>query len=292
MEGTPIRKLANQLDSSKSTVQRTISSTLKKVPNSNHISELVCKHFCGVLLVDGKYVHVKGFEKKIAFLWCLDYQSHDVVINKLASSENYQAYLDFFRQLKSVNYPLNTIICDENESLMMAASYHYPKVKIQLCLNHIKEGIRRDLQSRTNAEHEHFVKQIEYLFRQRDIYQYSKYASKLVKEHGTDNRYSNILKGLARKHELLIRHLVDRDVPATNNLIESFNSHLEARVRSIKGFESYTSAELWLNAYVMNRRLTKFTDCEGKFKYLNGKCSLSFTAKDDAPKVSLLKKVR
>lgn len=248
MEGTPIRKLARQLETSKSSIQREIARTLLKVPNSNHVSQLICKKFCHVLLVDGKYIHVKGFEKKIPMLWCLDYQSHDPLIHMLAPSENYQAYLAFFSKLKDMNYPLEVLICDESESLIFAAKFHYPNVKIQLCLNHIKEGIRRTLQSRTNPSHEHFVKQIEYLFRQKGIYEYSKYAVKLTREHKENLAYMNILLELSRKHELLIRHLVDKRAPSTNNLIESFNSHLEARVRSLKGFESFESAEVWLNA--------------------------------------------
>lgn len=292
LEGTPIRKLAAQLELSKSNIQRIISKTLKKVPNSNHISEIVCKHFCHVLLVDGKYIHVKGFEKKIPLLWGIDYQSHDPVIHQLAPSENYQSYLNFFRQLKNINYPLDILICDENDSLIYAAKFHYPNVKIQLCLNHIKEGIRRTLQSRTNPTHEHFVKQIEHLFRKQTIYEYSKYAVRLTQEHTNNPLYLNILLELNRKHEFLIRHLVDKRAPATNNLIESFNSHLEARVRSLKGFESFNSAELWLNAYVMNRRLSKFTDCSGKFKHLNNTAPIAHTAMYDAQKVSLLKKVR
>ncbi len=86
--------------------------------------------------------------------------------------------------------------------------------------------------------------------------------------------------------------MVDKRAPATNNLIESFNSHLEARVRSLKGFESFNSAELWLNAYVMNRRLSKFTDCRGKFKHLNKTAPIAHTAMYDAQNVSLLKKVK
>jgi hypothetical protein len=58
--------------------------------------------------------------------------------------------------------------------------------------------------------------------------------------------------------------------PLTSNLIETFNGHLEDRLASIKGFESYQHAQLWLNAYILKRRFTKFTDCGRKFHRLNG----------------------
>ncbi len=163
------------------------------MPNNNHISEIVCKKFCHVLLVDGKYVHIKGYDKKIPLLWGIDYASHDIIIHQLEPSENYQADLNFFRQLKQMNYPLDCLVCDESESLMFAAQYHYRKVKIPLCLNHVKEGVRRTLQSRTNPISKHFVKQIEYLFRQKSVYQYSKYARKLMQEHGDNLVYQNMM---------------------------------------------------------------------------------------------------
>ncbi|MBD3279439.1 MAG: hypothetical protein GF390_01875 [Candidatus Pacebacteria bacterium] len=67
-------------------------------------------------------------------------------------------------------------------------------------------------------------------------------------------------------------------MPTTTNLIECFNSHLQGRLKTIKGFESFKHADLWLNAYFLRRRTKKFTDCRGKFRNLNGKTSL-FKAK-------------
>jgi transposase-like protein len=237
-------------------------------------------------------LNVKGYERGAAFIYCIDYYSHDILIHQLSPSENYQSYLAFFKKIKQLNYPLDTLVCDGLETIHNSARFIYPKIKIQICTNHIKEGIRRTLQSRTNPQHEHFIKQIEYLFRARGVYEYSKYATKLVKEHSDNRIYQNILIELNRKHEILIRYLINKRVPSTTNLIEAFNSHLEARLRSIRTFQSLETAELFLNAWVMNRRLTPFKECKGKFKYLNGSASIALTAKDEAPKLSLLKKVK
>jgi transposase-like protein len=284
--------LASQLDLSKSTIERIILTTLKTVPNSNHVSEIVCKHFCGVLIVDGKYIHVKGHEKKIPMIWAIDYHSHDILIHQLSSAENYLTYLSFFLKLKAIHYPLETVVCDELESISLAAKHVYPKVKIQLCTNHVKEGIRRSLKSRTNPIHEHFIKQIECMFRKNNLGEYCHYARNLIRQHHSNDDYRKILQEINRKHELLIRYLIDKQVPSTSNLIELFNSHLEARLKSIKGFKSFYTAELWLNAYVLNRRLSKFTSCSKKFKHLNGTCSLSYTAMDDAKKINLIKSAK
>jgi len=70
--------------------------------------------------------------------------------------------------------------------------------------------------------------------------------------------------------ELFNYHKIPRS-PLTNNIQEGFNQHLETRIRAIKGFESYEHANLWMNAYVLKRRFTKYTECGYPFQRLNGK---------------------
>ena len=79
-----------------------------------------------------------------------------------------------------------------------------------------------------------------------------------------------------------------KNCPSTNNIIESYNSHLNGRLKTIKGFDSYVSAERWLNAWMIRRRTKAFTDCGAPFKHLNGKCSLSQTLKKDQKWPSIL----
>lgn len=109
--------------------------------------------------------------------------------------------------------------------------------------------------------------------------------NKLAKN--TLNKYINnelcvkILLDIERKKPNLLGYLKVKGTPTTSNLIECFNSHLNLRLKIIKGFESFQHADSWLNAYFIKRRLTPFTDCTGKFKHLNGKCSLEETLKSD-----------
>ena len=69
--------------------------------------------------------------------------------------------------------------------------------------------------------------------------------------------------------------------PVTSNMIEGLNSHLETRLFGLRSFQSVTHARLWFNGYVLKRRLTKFTDCRGKFRSLNGKCGAELTKKPE-----------
>lgn len=242
------------------------------------------------MLVDGKYLHVKGYAKKIPLIWAIDEYSHDPIQYLLAPSENFHAYKALFMRIKQFNYPLQVLVCDEHPAIIQAVRSVYPKVKIQLCLNHYKENIRRSLAVRTNDNHKQFMHDVVGLFDSRTKSLFSYRAKRMVLRYSANEKYRMILLDINIKTKYLTTHY-DCKCPHTTNLIEAFNSHLEARVRPLRGFESFISAEVWLNAYVMNRRLTKFTDCTKRYSYLNGVAPIQLTASYDAPKISLLKDV-
>jgi hypothetical protein len=75
------------------------------------------------------------------------------------------------------------------------------------------------------------------------------------------------------KHSIL-------NIPRTTNLIEGLNSQLELRINSIKGFELDKTAQHYVNAWIIKRRFTKFTDCKKKFKKLNKKNPLECAGVD------------
>ena len=82
------------------------------------------------------------------------------------------------------------------------------------------------------------------------------------------------------------------NIPSTTNLLEGFNSQLELRLSSIRGFEIVDNAENYMNAWIVRRRFTKFTDCRGKFKKLNGKSPLECAGVDISKSKNLLKAFR
>jgi len=117
--------------------------------------------------------------------------------------------------------------------------------------------------------------EIEKLFsKRRSTEEFFSVTRKILLKYNTDPICANILLDIERRKEVLLAHVLEKSIPRTNNLIECFNSHLEGRLKTIKGFQSIHHARLWLNAYFIQRRLKPFTGCQGKFKKLNGKCSL------------------
>jgi len=122
------------------------------------------QNYSGVMLVDGKYVPVKypgkekieglvpkskkrrGKTKKgLVVLPFIDYETHDIPVYIIASSENMFEIEDGFRQLKEINYPLTALVCDESmgETAKVAKKF-YPDVIIQTCLKHYSANVDRE----------------------------------------------------------------------------------------------------------------------------------------------------
>ena len=70
------------------------------------------------------------------------------------------------------------------------------------------------------------------------------------------------------------------NIPRTTNLIEGFNSQLELRLNSIRGFETEMTAKNYINVWIIRRRFTKFSCCRKDFKSFNGKTPLECAGVD------------
>ena len=92
----------------------------------------------------------------------------------------------------------------------------------------------------------------------------------------------NIVRVINERKDDLFAYLHIPNCPNSTNLIELYNSHLQGRLKTIKGFESFASARTWLNAYLIRRRTKPFTDCDEKFKHLNKHACLELTIKKQA----------
>lgn len=253
------------------------------MPHCADLSRGNDKHYCGILLVDGKYVHVKDYKDKIPCIYGIDYLTHDIVHFVLSRGENYQTSLSFFQSLKLLGYPLKALVCDDNQNFQLACKRVYPKPVIQICHNHYKENIRRNLIIRSDPYYRPFMFEIEKLFsKKRTLEEFFFVARKILVKFGSDPKCQGILLDIEKRKDVLLAYVLDKQIPRTTNLIECFNSHLEGRLKSIKGFESIHHAKLWFNAYFIRRRLKPFTDCTENFKKLNGKCSLQIALENDS----------
>lgn len=286
--GKSIRSLALDMGKSVGSVYKQLRKEIQDLPHNNQVTVDYCdkKRFHGVLVVDGKYVKVKGYDKKIPFIYGIDYLTHDIPICLLAPSENYIALKLFFTKLKNTGYRLYAVVCDDNKSIQQAAKDVFPDAFVQVCHVHFLENIRKSLCSRSDEMYQPFVKRLE-----EHIFHKPKMGKKMLKrrlhelllEVKDDEIKVGVLHHIYEYRKLLTGYMEvekwrKREAPKSTNLIECYNKHLNGRLKTIQGFESFHSAEKWLSAYtLLFRRMKKFTSCSKKFRQLNGLYSLQKT---------------
>lgn len=263
-----------------------VEKEINQLPWNWQLTKDLCnpKRFCGTLVIDGKHVNVQGFDQKIPFIYCLDYLSHDVIHGDLFPVEDEAAFSQFFQKLYDLGYNIKIVVADDRAGLKQALLKVFPYAKLQLCHNHYLENIRTDLNFRSSDRYHHFFNSlVKHVF--------TASADKITEGlmHVFYNRtegkrmLQNIVTTIQARQEDLFNYFRFKDCPRTTNIIESYNSHFQSRLKSIRSFQSYDSARRWLNAYIIRRRTKKFTDCKKKFKRLNGHAALELTIKKQAP---------
>ena len=285
LKGESIRTLAKEHERSLGALYKQLKEEIETVPTNEEITLKYCgrNRWSGVLLVDAKYVKVKGYDRKIAFIYGIDYLTHDIPVCLLAITENYQSYKQFFTKLKNSNYKLRGLVSDEHDAILPACKQVFgERILRQVCHTHFLENIRRNLRVRSDDTYKPFVGELKKILFNSKKKQKKKIKQELhelaLKSAGDDPTIS-VLININDHIDELTNHLKIGQCPKTNNLIESYNKQLNGRLKTILGFESFQTAKKWLNAWILARRLTPFTDCRGSFKKLNGKCSLELTKK-------------
>lgn len=280
LDGLSFRKLASKYHLSPMTTWRICEEELKKLPNNNQFTFNYCNQFSSTFVFDGKYLNVASEEYDWVLLWGIDYFRHDIPIMWVAPSENYHAWSKFFFYFRIINHYPELIVCDDNTNLKMAARKHFPAVRIQTCFNHFKENIRRSLKVRSDDTYKLFMKRIEAVLTEKlNDTVMNKQLFALYQDYHHDTVATSVLTNIQRCKTELLGYRGIPHAPVTTNMIEGLNSHLEARLQVLRSFQTVEYARLWLNGYVLKRRFTKYTDCRGKFRSLNGKTGVSLTKK-------------
>jgi len=293
IQGKSFRSIAESNGVSAPTAFRAYLKASKSTPLIIDITRNYCSKFCGILLVDGKYVKVKGYKRKIPVIYGVDYLTHDIVHFVLGTSENYRLLLKFFTSLRLANYPLKVVVSDDNQNFKEACLKVYPFAIWQLCQNHYKHNLRILLDLANDPTYIPFMKSVETLFsRKMGAEEFKIRASKIYDAYQHDGLAKSAMLDIAKRSGELLAYLKVPNTPRTTNLIESLNSHLQGRLKTIKGFESFKYAQNWLNIYFIRRRLKKFTDCEKQFKKLNGISSLELTLSNKENYKTLLRLIK
>ena len=285
IDGIPFRKLGDEHGLSGKQAYVRVFDELKVLPNNTELTRVYCEYTSGILIMDGKDIKVRGYAQKIPFIYGIDYETHDILFGILSRAEDENTFLEFFKILKTMDYPLRVVVADDRTSLPLALKQVYPDVPLQLCLNHYVENIRQQLHIRTDETHRHFFNALKkYVF---DDYENDAHLTTALRQLWDERceniplRHAILLQIHKRRKELFVYQTIP-NCPNNTNLIELFNSHFNARLRSLKGFKTKHHADLWLNGLLLRRRTKPFTDCGSKFRHLNGKCSLEMSIKKQA----------
>ena len=282
LEGLSFRDLARKHAISPMTVWRICEEELKKLPDNNQFTFKNCNKFGSTFVFDGKYFNISGQETDWVLLWGVDYFRHDIPVMLVAPSESYQAWSKFFFYFRLISHRPDLIVCDDNTNIKLAARKNFPQVKIQTCFNHFKENIRRDLRVRSEDTYKFFMERIEDIFKDKlSQVDMDRRLFALFRDFRFDPVCVSILTNIQKYQGELTAYRGINSSPVTSNIIEGLNSHLEARLVKLRSFQTPQYAKLWMNGYVLKRRFTKFTDCKGKFKNLNGKTGVQMTKKQD-----------
>jgi transposase-like protein len=256
-----------------------------RLPDNTTLTKEYCEGYSGILIVDGKFVKVRGYAQKIPFIYGIDYLTHDIPVIQLSKAESGVAFDTFFEKLKFCNYPLKIVVADDRSSIDTSLKRHFPEALIQRCQGHYVENIRQVLHTRTDETHRHFFDSLKkHLFEEYINNEKLNEALHGLLRDRTDHDLmrQTIIMDIHRRRKELFAYTHIPDCPPNTNLIELYNSHLNGRLKTIKGFKSFQGAERWLNAYTIRRRTKNLTDCGPKFKHLNGTSSFQQVLKKQA----------
>jgi transposase-like protein len=294
IDGVGFRRLGDENTLSGPQTYARVIVELNQLPKNDWLTKALCDlaRCHGILILDGKYIAVKGFERKIPFLFGIDYLTHDIPHGDLFLAEDEAAFSQYFQTLKDLGYNLRIVVADDRQGLKQALRKVFPYARLQLCQFHYKENIRKLLKVRTETRYQNFFYSLN-----KHVFTNAKTDEEItegllhVKENHAGQSWllNNILADIENRRNDLFAYLHFEDCPNNTNLIELYNSHLNGRLKTIKGFQSLVSAKRWLNAWLIRRRTKTLTDCEEKFKHLNKHCSLEFTIKKQAAWPDVLK---
>jgi hypothetical protein len=240
IDGLSFRKIAQKYNVSVGTAFSKVQEELQKLPHCADITRNHCSKFCGILLVDGKFLKVQPYKHKIPVIYGIDYLTHDIPHFVFAPSENYTALLKYFQSLRLLNYPLQSVVSDDNSNIFSACRSVYPKAVSQLCTVHWKENLRKSLNTRNDPTYRNFMHSVELLFSsKRSIQDFDNTSRKIFLKHQQDPLCVQAILDIQRRKNQLAAYTKIPKTPTTNNLIECFNSHLNGRLKTIKSFQNF-----------------------------------------------------
>ena len=115
-----------------------VKREINKLPDNASLTKTLCSsfRFPGILVIDGKYVAVKGHKQKIPFIYGIDYLTHDIPLGSLFAAEDEMAFVSFFARLKELGIDIRAVFADDRAGLKLALLRFFNIERMQLCHTH------------------------------------------------------------------------------------------------------------------------------------------------------------
>jgi transposase-like protein len=280
---------------SKNTVCRIVNEIAGQSKGDIAIKQEYQPQWSGYINVDDKYIRLGG--KKNMMLVATD-QTGDVVHTELLEVEEQQRIDEFFRFIKEhLHYRFKGVTTDLDEMLEKSIVKELGNdVPHQKCLKHALDNIVKIVElvqkkkritklqeaGRTSAEEykkadlEYVEAETIYLMSKKMLYSAGEDISlELIRELSRyGKKYPKLCEFFDRHLECLLTHQRVPAISKTNNIAENINRQLMRRLKTIESFQSFSTAENYLNLYKNYLRFKPYTDCRGRNKIKNGKAPL------------------
>lgn len=240
--------------------------------------------------VDGDWIKVAGQDRCI--LVGLDIKTTDIPNWEYAEGETSLDYKIFYLTLKEMKYPARGFVMDRQKDSIRWAQRIFPGVPIQYCCAHFLRETNQKLHflmalnklraAKSKEQYQKRCRQYELRLKLRKkIYRIlfarteriaRKRLQTLVKQaHRYSKQYmQKLIVTLVKDIEGFLAHFKVRGLPRTNNSTELLINQIEARNKTIEGFQSDETALNFLSLFIHSLRFKKFTYCKKKNKKRNG----------------------
>jgi hypothetical protein len=304
MERASIRILARRFKKSKTTITNIIHTVCEKFPDSVEVAKKLNPKWSGVLVIDGKWIKAydlvskriklskKDRKRLHRFVWMIgiDSGTGDIPLHSIAEEETKIDIMMYFKQLKTMKYPLVAVISDGIPWYGEAAKKVFGEhIIVQRCTRHFLQRCRDVAEKDEKKDNISKTKMLIYLIKkiiEADNLEEAKQWLDRLKRNKHILVKTKIQKWIVKRFKQEVKYLTaylletKLDLPHTNNDVENLIGQAEKRLTSIGRFSHWTNAKYYLNAWTLWRRFTPYTDCKGQRKYRNGKSPIELAGVD------------
>lgn len=234
----------------------------------------------GYLIVDGDSIPVKDHRESL--LLGVDAHTQDIPHAILAEHEDGQNWTHFLLMMRApIHYPFKGLTSDGDPAVQEAIMAVCPDVPYQLCVRHFEKQLARHLRyklcpsPRWRQETQRFLSAVHAMLYTKNFSLAQRYREAISIDPGFKRAgLGELIITINNKFADLTRYHFHPGMPRTTNIAEGVISRLDEKINRGKGYKSHATAWATLKMLIMYIRFKKFTDCQRKYRYKNGKSPL------------------